>query len=103
MRNCIINLFFRYIQLYHSSVLKTELYPLPLSRQIQQTTNLSCFLFQDMLDGFKDSLREMSNLVIWENYEKYFKIPSAENFTQRAKGFINVLVICFIAYIIMSD
>ena len=32
-----------------------------------------------------DNLHEMSNPVFWEKYEKYFKMPSAENFTQSAK------------------
>ena len=31
-----------------------------------------------------DSLHEMSNLIFWENLEKYFKMSSAENFTQQA-------------------
>ena len=32
-----------------------------------------------------DNLHEMSNLVFWEKLEKYFKMSSAENFTQSAK------------------
>ena len=32
-----------------------------------------------------DNLHEMSNSVFWEKYEKYFKMSSAENFTQSAK------------------
>ena len=32
-----------------------------------------------------DSLHEMSNPVSWENWEKYFKMSSAENFIQSAK------------------
>ena len=32
-----------------------------------------------------DNLHEMSNSVFWEKYEKYFKMLSAENFTQSAK------------------
>ena len=27
-----------------------------------------------------DTLREMSNYVFWEKYEKYFKLSPAENF-----------------------
>ena len=30
-------------------------------------------------------MHEMSNPVIWEKQEKYFKMSSAENFTQNAK------------------
>ena len=32
-----------------------------------------------------DNLHEMSNPVSWENWEKYFKMSSAENFIQSAK------------------
>ena len=32
-----------------------------------------------------DNLHEMSNPVFSEKYEKYFKMSSAENFSQRAK------------------
>ena len=32
-----------------------------------------------------DNLHEMSNPVFWQKEEKYFKILSAENFTQHAK------------------
>ena len=32
-----------------------------------------------------DNLHEMSKPVFWEKQEKYFKMLSAENFTQRAK------------------
>ena len=32
-----------------------------------------------------DNLHEMSNPVFWEKQEKYFKMLSAENFTQSAK------------------
>ena len=32
-----------------------------------------------------DNLHEMSNPVFWEKYKKYFKMSSAENFTQSAK------------------
>ena len=32
-----------------------------------------------------DNLHEMSNPVFWEKYGKYFKMSSAENFTQSAK------------------
>ena len=35
-----------------------------------------------------DYLLEMSNLVIWEKYEKYFKMFSAEKFTQSAKCYM---------------
>ena len=31
-----------------------------------------------------DNLYEMSNPVCWEKLEKYFKMSSAENFTQSA-------------------
>ena len=31
-----------------------------------------------------DNLHEMSNPVSWEKEEKYFKLTSAENFTQSA-------------------
>ena len=33
-----------------------------------------------------DNLHEMSSPVFWEKSEKYFKMSSAENFTQTAKG-----------------
>ena len=32
-----------------------------------------------------DNLHEVSKTVLWEKYEKYFKVSSAENFTQGAK------------------
>ena len=32
-----------------------------------------------------DNLHEITNSVFWENQEKYFKISSAENFTQSAE------------------
>ena len=32
-----------------------------------------------------DNLHEMSNSVFWEKLEKYFSMPSAENFTQGTK------------------
>ena len=32
-----------------------------------------------------DNLHEMSYPVFWEKWEKYFKMSSAENFTQSAK------------------
>ena len=32
-----------------------------------------------------DNLHEMSNPVFWEKQKKYFKMLSAENFTQSAK------------------
>ena len=32
-----------------------------------------------------DNLHEKSNPVFWEKQEKYFKMLSAENFTQSAK------------------
>ena len=32
-----------------------------------------------------DYLHEMLNPVFWEKQEKYFKMSSAENFTQNAK------------------
>ena len=33
-----------------------------------------------------DNLHEMSYPVFWEKQEKYFKMSSAQNFTQSAKG-----------------
>ena len=38
---------------------------------------------QDVSIG--DNLHERSKSVFWENEEKYFKMWSAENFTQSAK------------------
>ena len=32
-----------------------------------------------------DNLHEISNPVSWEKYEKYFKMSSAESFTQSAE------------------
>ena len=38
-----------------------------------------------------DNLHEMSNLVFWEKQQKYvyFKMPSAEIFTQHAEHYID--------------
>ena len=33
-----------------------------------------------------DSLCEMTKPIFWEKYEKYFKMSSANIFTQHAKG-----------------
>ena len=35
--------------------------------------------------SFGDNLHEMSKPIFWEKYEKYFKMLSAEIFTQNAK------------------
>ena len=35
--------------------------------------------------SFGDNLHEVSNPILQEKFEKYFKMPSAEIFTQHAK------------------
>ena len=53
---------------------------------------LAIFFFDfSQLTGFDIScklspMHEMSNPVFWEKKEKYFKVLSAENFTQSAKS-----------------
>ena len=38
--------------------------------------------------SYGDNLHEMSKPVFWEKKEKYFKLSSAEIFTQSAKVFV---------------